>query len=111
MHDDEDRLYLHNMLTELFPSFTAYFNPPSNKLLSRPCIVYTLLTRTAAYANNSPYVLGKQFQVTILSDAPGESVDAIFDVTNYGGAAIVSNTSHITNDIVHDVFTISINII
>lgn len=111
MQNDESRLYLHNLLKEKFPSLAVYYNPPSTEILSRPCIVYTLLKRSPAFANNSVYVLGKQFQVTILSNTPGIDVDPIFGVSDGGGATVVSNTSHVTNDIVHDVFTIGINTI
>lgn len=71
MADSPSRLYLHEVLGETFPELPAYYRPPGNVILPRPCIVYTTLQREPAYANNVTYSVGTRFQLTILSDLPG----------------------------------------
>lgn len=107
MVNDPARLYLQAILEETFPDYTVYYRPPGDLLLPRPCIVYTALQREPAYANNAPYSVGKRFQVTFLSDSPGlDGLDAMFSLKN---VVVFSNNSFTTQDIAHDVFTVTIN--
>lgn len=107
MTDDEIRLLLHNRLLNAFPGLKIYYQPPGNHILERPCIVYKPQATEPSYANNSVYSAGTRFQVTILSDRPGYSDKRnMFTII---GVNIVNNTSYMVENIVHDVFTISVN--
>ena len=107
MDDDTIRLNLHNQLVAAFPDLTIYYRPPGNIELTRPCIVYEPKQDEPSYANNKPYTIGTRFQITILSDLPGYSNKrAIFDID---WISISGNRSYVSSDIVHDVFTLSVN--
>jgi hypothetical protein len=108
--DDEDvRLYLHSLLETAYPDLGLYYRPSGNLKLDRPCIIYEPKASEPSYSNNNPYVVGTRFQVTILSDLPGYGTRNMFGLVNQAGIVIYSNTSYVSSDIVHDVFTLSVN--
>ena len=110
MDDGEIRLYLHSLLEAAFPELTLYYRPPGNLILSRPCIVYEPKSAEPSYSNNTTYVVGTRFQITILSDLPGYgNTRNIFGIPNQGDVVISDNRSYVSSDIVHDVFTVSVN--
>lgn len=107
MDDNTIRLNLHTLLSTAFPDLAIYYRPPGNLILDRPCIVYEPKEREPSFANNKPFVIGTRFQVTFLSDLPGYGNGRdIFDIS---GIVIIANRSYVSSDIVHDVFTISVN--
>jgi hypothetical protein len=107
MDDNTIRLNLHTLLEAAFPDLVAYYRPPGNIKLARPCIVYEPKANEPSFSNNSPYVVGTRFQITFLSDLPGyPNKRDIFDIS---GIVVTGNRSYVSSDIVHDVFTISVN--
>jgi hypothetical protein len=105
----DDRLMLHQALLDTYPGVKVYYQPPGDMLLPRPCIVYTTLQNEAAYASNQPYVIGTRFQVTLLADIPG-----YFDrklMFYVPGVSVVNNNGYVSEDVIHDVFTVVINTI
>ncbi len=109
MDDEQIRLYLHSALEGAFPDLNLYYRPPGNFLIERPCIIYEPKSLEPSYAGNVAYVVGTRFQVTILSDLPGYADKRnIFDLV---GVTVMSNTSYVSSDIVHDVFTVLVNTI
>ncbi len=107
MDEDTTRLNLHAQLEAAFPDLVAHYRPPGNIKLDRPCIVYEPKYDEPSYANNKSYTIGTRFQITILSDLPGYSNKrAIFDID---WLVITGNRSYVSSNIVHDVFTISVN--
>jgi len=109
MDDNDIRLYLHSLLETHFPSLDLYYRPPGNLKLNRPCIVYEPKAVEPSYSNNESYVVGTRFQLTVLSDLPGyDNTKNIFGLSNHG-CVISSNQSYVSSDIVHDIFTVSVN--
>lgn len=109
--DNEEglRLYLQTLLEENFPGLGVYYRPPGNIILQRPCIIYESQQAEPTYANNLPYVIGTRFQVTVLSDLPGYSSG--WTMFRIPGIVVVSNQSYVNKDVVHDVYTVSVNTI
>lgn len=109
MDKKEVRLYLHSLLEQYFPSLALYYRPPGNMKLTRPCIVYEPKAEEPSYSNNDVYVVGTRFQITILSDLPGYGNSRnIFGLPNHG-CVVSGNHSYVSSNIVHDVFTVSVN--
>lgn len=109
MDDTEIRLYLHSLLETAFPGLDLYYRPPGNLKLDRPCIVYEPKKAEPSYSNNETYVVGTRFQVTFLSDLPGYgNTRNIFGLANQG-VVISNNSTYVSANIVHDVFTVSVN--
>ena len=110
MDDEAIRLYLHNQLGSVFPDLVAYYRPAGNILLERPCIIYEPKATEPAFANNTVYAAGTRFQITILSDLPlgySNKLNA-FEMV---GVTVTSNNTYVADDIVHDVFVVSVNTI
>lgn len=61
-------------LQELFESILGsdhvYFQPPENKKLSYPCIVYTRNTYDSIFANNQSYIRRTRYSVTLIDKNP-----------------------------------------
>ncbi len=108
MDEEQIRLYLHSLLVAAFPELNLYYRPPGNTKLTRPCIVYEPKAPEPSYSNNSTYVVGTRFQLTFLSNLPGYA-DArkIFAIP--GIVINDGNQSYVSSNIVHDVFSISVN--
>lgn len=109
MDDDAIRLYLHALLEAAYPDLGLYYRPPGDLVLDRPCIIYEPKASEPSYSNNNPYVVGTRYQVTILSDIPGYGTRNMFGLVSQSGVVINGNTSYVSSDIVHDVFTLSVN--
>ncbi len=109
MDDEAIRLSLHTLLIAAFPTLGIYYMPPGNMELERPCIVYEPKALEPSHANNQPYVVGTRFQATILSDLPGYSDKRA--MLELSGVVVTDNRSYVSKDVVHNVFTISVNTI
>jgi hypothetical protein len=106
MDDNTIRLTLHNKLIAAFPDLVVYYRPPGNLQMERPHIVYEPKRDEPAFADNDVFTMGIRFQVTLLSDIPGYNKRPMYGL---GGVTILNHISYVSSDIVHDVFTISIN--
>ena len=109
MDEDQIRLYLHSQLETTFPDVGLYYRPSGNLIMERPCIIYEPKAFEPSFANSKAYVVGIQFQITLLSDLPGYlGVRKIFGMP---GVVVNSTRMFVNDDIVHDVFTMSVNTI
>lgn len=64
------RLSLHQILKTILGSNNVYFQPPATVNLNYPCIVYRRSDIDTAFADDSPYITNKQYQVTIIDPNP-----------------------------------------
>jgi hypothetical protein len=105
---DEERLILQAKLEEVFPECGIFYNPPSNLLLEKPCIVYTLNKLDSTTANNLTYQTGALFQVTVLSNTPG-----LLDVDRMLKELPMSThiRTFISEGIVNDIFRVRVKVI
>lgn len=99
---DSARLALHAMLQAALPNFKLYFRPPSKIILEYPCAVYDLRKSGGLYADSQLYSDGFMFQIVVMTNIPGFTGHA--DILALTGAS--HETSYMSDDIVHDVFTI-----
>lgn len=63
-----DRLSLHNILLTI--TSHIYFQPPENKKLDYPCIVYKRSDVSSKYADDYLYMSNKQYMITIIDPNP-----------------------------------------
>lgn len=103
------RSYLQAILEQTFPELTVYYRPPGNLQLERPCIIYEPKAYEPSFANNDTYVVGTRFQITMLSNLPGHATRDMYALARRPGVVINRAISYVNEDIVHDVFTISVN--
>jgi hypothetical protein len=64
------RLSLHQILKDLLGSSNVYFQPPATVKLAYPCIVYRRSDIDTAFADDVPYAINKQYQVTVIDSNP-----------------------------------------
>lgn len=59
-------------LQSLLETFTehVYFQPPTNREIEYPCIMYVLGFADADHADNSPYRITKRYTVTVVDRNP-----------------------------------------
>jgi hypothetical protein len=107
MDKEEVRLVLQTGLETTFPDLTVIFRPSGNHKLTYPCVTYEPKTEEVSFAGNRPYTIGTQFQVMFISPVPGYA--ATRSIYSLQGVVVVSNNSFTTNDLVHDVFIVSVH--
>ena len=109
MDKEAVRLVLQTGLEAVFPDLPVIFRPSGNLKLTYPCVTYEPKTEEASFANNRPYTIGTQFQVMFISPVPGyTSTRLIYDLMSEG-VIVFRNNSFTTNDLVHDVFVVSVH--
>lgn len=70
--DDLRRYRLQAALEEILGNNRVYFQPPSNRKLQYPCIVYQLDRIDTRYADSLPYHREKAYQVTWMGENPDD---------------------------------------
>jgi hypothetical protein len=80
----------------------VYFQPPSGKDMSYPCIVYERSTIQTEHANNYPYLNSKRYEVTVIDRNPDSEIPdkvAMLPLCSHDRFFAVDNLNH-------DVFTL-----
>ena len=65
---DQRRQKLHELLETIVKN--VYFEPPENKLLEYPCIVYHRKTGDTRFANNKPYNFHVCYNMVLMDTDP-----------------------------------------
>lgn len=68
------RLKLHQMLVDILGSDHVYFQPPESVRLVYPCIIYQYETADTQFADDSPYVFVKRYQITVIDPDPDSEI-------------------------------------
>jgi len=96
------RLQLQTLLEELLGSSHVYFQAPSNILIRYPCIVYARDRMINHYADNTPYVHTKRYQVTVIDQNPDSAIP-----DRIGQLPLCTFLRHfVTEGLHHDVYTL-----
>lgn len=117
-----NRLDLHEELVNVLGSRNVYFVPDQSIRLRYPCIIYQLEREDIKRANNKPYLLCNQYQVTVISYDPdsdefeGKTItesnadmqgDSIIERLLYHFEWIERATNrYVVDNLNHDVFTL-----
>jgi len=80
----------------------VYFQPPPNVQMVYPAIVYQRAGNDVAFADNEPYQLTRQYQLTMISRNPDESA---FD-TIASLPMCTHERFYVADNLNHDVFNI-----
>lgn len=65
---------LQALLEDILGSRNVYFQPPSDKRLSYPCIMYELDYVNTSFANNKPYTMTKRYSITYIDKLPDMTI-------------------------------------
>jgi len=98
----ERRLLFHSVLTGVLGSNNVYFQPPPDRQLQFPCIVYERDNQSVLRSDNVAYNLRQRYQVTYIDQNPdGDPIDALAEVP------LSAFSRHfVTSGLNHDVFSI-----
>lgn len=102
MDQQQKRLELQNILTNVLGSSNVYFQPPSTIKMSYPCIVYHLEAFSATNANNSTYKLKRRYKVTYIDRNPDSDVPLLLENLPYSNMV----STFITEGLNHYIFTL-----
>ena len=67
---NERRIELQKILCELLGSSEVYFQPPESVKMKYPAIVYSLNDIDSQFADDKPYVINRQYAVTLIDKNP-----------------------------------------
>ena len=96
------RLQLHNILLNIIKNSNVYFQPPSNKTIAYPCIIYKRVNMDIRYANNLPYKNKKQYNIIVIDSDPDSKIhEKIAQLPRCS-----FDRSYTANNLNHDVFNI-----
>lgn len=69
------RLELHEKLKALIDNDNVYFQPPASVQLSYPCVIYSIGSGDAKYANNKVYKYTHKYELLFIYKRP--TIDVI----------------------------------
>lgn len=96
------RLSFHDILMDLLGSDNVYFQPPPDRQMQYPCIVYERDNQSVKRGDNVAYNVRQRYQVTYIDHNPdGDSIDALAKLP------LSAFSRHfVTSGLNHDVFSI-----
>lgn len=95
---------LRSDLQQIFEAIcdNVYFQPPASVQMAYPAIVYQRGTAETRYADNNPYRFTKQYEVTLVSRDPDDSI-----LDQLAQLHMSRHDRHyVAENLNHDVFTI-----
>lgn len=75
----------------------VYFQPPDSVKMQYPCIVYQRYSALTEFADGSPYIHTKRYQVTVIDpnpDSPIVDKVAALPMCTYNRFFVVTNLNH-----------------
>lgn len=66
----EKRKELDRILIEVLGSKNVYFQPPENRKLSYPCVIYSRSNGDVEFADNKAYMFNHRYQVIYIDPDP-----------------------------------------
>jgi hypothetical protein len=102
----DERVNLHTLLQAVLPGLPIFFRPPAKDILTYPCIVYTLSDLPANHSNNTAYIIGETYKVTVMYRV-GPDILNTKVILSIPGSSLA--TTYENENIVHDVFNIVMN--
>jgi hypothetical protein len=91
------RIDLQNLLESILGSDKVYFQPPATIQMSYPCIVYTRTNINTDFADNNPYGVYTQYQITVIDKNPDSPIPmkiAILQRCSYDRHYSFENLNH-----------------
>jgi hypothetical protein len=96
------RKELNDILKDLLGSDNVYFQPPEDRTMQYPCIVYERDNASLKPADNFPYSVTQRYQVTLIDrDPDSDVVDKLLTLP-----LCAFNRHFATSGLNHDVFVI-----
>lgn len=96
------RLLFHDALTDVLGSDNVYFQPPADRTMQYPCIVYERDNQSVKRSDNVAYNIRQRYQVTYIDHNPdGDPIDTLSEFP------LSAFSRHfVTSGLNHDVFSI-----
>lgn len=100
---EERRLELNSKFKNLLKSNNVYFQPPESVKLKYDCIIYSMSSGDAKFANNRRYIGFQRYEVLHVHRDPDiELIDEFADEFRY----CRFDRRFVSDNLYHDVFTI-----
>lgn len=94
------RTELQELLEQIMESENVYFQPPENKRLSYPCIVYSRNTYSSVFADNQSYIRRTRYSLILIDKNP----DSCFAEKLADIPYCAHTRSYISDNLNHDVY-------
>ncbi len=95
------RIDLQSKLEDILGSRNVYFQPPENLKIKYPAIIYSLNKINLRFADNTPYMKGKNYTVILIhTDPDNEVVDNMLAAFSY----ISFERNYVSENLYHYVF-------
>lgn len=95
------RIDLQSKLEDILGSRNVYFQPPENLKIKYPAIIYSLNNINLRFADNMPYMKGKNYTIILIHNDPdNEVIDNMLAAFSY----ISFERNYISENLYHYVF-------
>ena len=94
---------LHAKLEAILGSSNVYYRPPESIKLNYPCIIYSLRSGDALFANNMPYRFTRCYDLTFIRK---EADSDLTDEIACGFPYIRMDRSFTSDNLIHDNFVL-----
>lgn len=74
MELEKKRLELHEILCDVLQSRNCYYSPPTGFEMAYPCIIYKLGGSNPKYADNIPYFIDLEWDITVVDEDPDSKI-------------------------------------
>lgn len=75
---EQKRKALDNFLRGILKSSNCYYSPPTGFNMRYPCIKYDLSDPNVVHADNIPYLMQLQWDITIIDEDPDSKLADVF---------------------------------
>lgn len=102
MVQEQKRLQLHNILSNIEGVVQAYYQPPESLHMNYPCIRYERSNGLTEFANNKPYGFTMRYTVTVIDADPDSAI--VEEVAKLPMCTF--DRAYSSEDLYHSVFTL-----
>lgn len=99
---EENRIEFQKLLENIMGCNKVYYQPPSNKNIQYPCIIYSRTNIENRYANDCVYSQNHAYTVTVVDKDPDSKYVDLVSKLPYSNF----NRHYTSDNLNHDVFTI-----
>lgn len=104
-HELEYPEELQSLLESVLGSKNVYFQPPQNKKIEYPCIIYSLEYVKSSYADSLPYLNMKRYSVKYIDRSPDQYIPdkiALLPTASFDRFYVSDNLNHYAYRLYYD---------
>lgn len=100
----DQRIFLHEILTNIEGVKKVYYEPPSSIKLVYPCLIYSLESYNTSYADNKRFLSWPRYSVILIDYDPESSI--VKDILDLDNCNVAFDRKYSEDQLTHWSFTL-----